>query len=152
MAKKAPRSSNTFPPEFLQLSMHVINTGKPITINTLGPRPEAYTTLAARYNEWRKALERERGQDDPIIQQLYALTISLTFDRSTKELLPGHTIHQAVLRRREETISAGLSQITAGLESMTSKFEKAPSRSTVVTGDSEEAAKAIGALFGGEEE
>ena len=77
---RAYRPSSTFPPEMMQLFMHVSNTGKSVTINTLGPRREDYISFRARMNEFRNAYRKEtEASNDParktIVEAMYAVTL-----------------------------------------------------------------------------
>ena len=77
---RAYRPSSTFPPEMMQLFMHVSNTGKSVTIATLGPRREDYISFRARMNEFRNAYRKEtEASNDParktIVEAMYAVTL-----------------------------------------------------------------------------
>lgn len=61
--KRTRRKSATFPPQFLQLFLHVADTGESVFVNTLTPNSRGiYLSFRARLNEFRKSYDYEAKQ------------------------------------------------------------------------------------------
>lgn len=74
------RPSSSFPTTFGSMWLHVANSGKKVTIDSLGDKSK-YHTFRARMNEYRASYKREAEQEQDetkltISKQMYGVAIS----------------------------------------------------------------------------
>lgn len=97
------RPASTYPPEYMKLFQHVVQTGKEITISSLGPARGKYTALRHSMNSWRSALKREGS---PLADDLYAVVCHIE-----QVSINGQVQYVAILRKRDTNFGAALAQI-----------------------------------------
>lgn len=138
---RVSRKAATYPPEFLQIIMHVINTQKELFISSpkIGTDRAAYTTFRARLSAFRKTNfdeAKEKG-DKAMIDQaelLYSVTFSEPEQRNGMWGLP--------LRVKEQRYADALSEY---LPSIPSVMEQEPVKKPDL---SNEGTRTITDLFG----
>ena len=99
------RASVSFPLEYEQIFMHVINTKQDVIVNNLGNKSGPYTQLRHSMNEWRSALSKEGSPRAPM---LYTVVVKLPeVDAEGKPFLR--------ISLRDGGFGAALASLTAGL-------------------------------------